>query len=349
MGWEIAVVLVLVLVNGVFAMSELALVSARRSRLRRMAADGSRGAAAALDLMADTTRFLSTVQIGITSVAILAGVYSGTTIAHSLADLFVEQGLRPETARPLAIGLVVALVTFLSLVVGELVPKRIGLSHSERIAALVARPMSLMARTGAPLVWVLQRSTEGLLRLLRSGSPPTGSVTEEEVRTLIAEAAEAGVFQTGQHEMIEGVLHLAERTVESVMTPASAAVWIRTDDDAETVRAKMAESGRSRFPVGDSMPGGLRGVVLAKDLFRHVMQAGRLDISESLRPPLVVGRRLSLLRLVEIFRETPVHLAVIVDEHGGTLGIVTPTDVLTAIAGDLPDDADAAPPERGDQ
>lgn len=344
MGWEIAVVLVLVLINGVFAMSELALVSARRSRLRRMAAEGSRGAAAALDLMADTTRFLSTVQIGITGVAILAGVYSGTTIAHSLAELLAEQGMRPETARPLAIGLVVAFVTFLSLVAGELVPKRIGLAHAERIAALVARPMTVLARIGAPLVWLLQRSTERLLRMLGTGSPRTGSVTEEEVRTLIGEAAEAGVFQAGQHEMIEGVLHLAERTVESTMTPAHAVVWIRPDDDADTVRAKMAESGRSRFPVGDPGPGGLRGIVLAKDLFGRVMQAGGLDISDSLRTPLVVGRRVSLLRLVEIFRVAPVHLAVVVDEHGHTLGIVTPTDVLTAIAGDLPENALAEPP-----
>lgn len=342
---DLAIVLLLILVNGFFAMSELALVSARRGRLRALARGGSKGAAVALALLSDPTRFLSTVQIGITAVGIAAGAYSGATLAEPLAALLSGLPLPASLPLlPLSFALVVAVITYLTLVAGELVPKRLALARAEEIAAAVAGPMALLARIATPLVVLLRGSTEALLRLLGRSDPERLAVTEEEVRALIAEGTEIGVFHAAERNLIEGVLRLADRPVASTMTPRERVVWLELDEPVERVRAKFAETGRSRFLVGAGSLDSLRGMVLAKDLATRQLAGESTDLRACLRFPLEVRDSLPILRALDLFRITGIHLAVVRDADGRVAGILTPTDVLQAIAGDLPEEDRAEEP-----
>src|ERR671916_851384 len=245
--WELLVVAFLILLNGFFAMSELAVGFSPR---------------AALNLLDEPTRFLSTVQVGITLVGVLAGAYSGTTLAEPLGDaLFAEMG---QAAYPISVGIVVAGITYLSLVVGELVPKRIAMNDPERTAARVAPFMARLSVAGAPIVWLLRASTEALIRLLRVPEKPESTVTEEEVKSLIAEGTRAGVFHAAERDMIDGVLRLADRSVRSVMTPRVEIVWVDLDDPPETIQQEIADSGHSRFPAGRRGLDELSGIVHTK-------------------------------------------------------------------------------------
>jgi len=336
------ILLLLIFVNGLFAMAELAVFSSRPTRLRQMADGGSRGARAALRLLDEPTRFLSTVQIGITLIGVLSGVYSGAQFAAPLGQWLAGfERLAPivEYTDTLAYGIVVVVVTYLSLVIGELVPKRWALTNPEAMAALVARPMEIVAHASAPLVWLLQGSTELVVRALRLRKSTSRGVTEEEIRAMIAEATRAGVFHIDEHRMIEGVLRLPDRTVRSIMIPRGDVVWLDVDDSRETVWDAVRASSHSRYPVCRGEFDELLGVVQTGDLADWLRDPAAGDLVSRLRAPLIVHESTRILRLLDLFRESKLNFAVVVDEHGSIEGIVTPGNILTAIAGELPEAA----------
>ncbi|MGE0030797.1 MAG: hemolysin family protein [Steroidobacteraceae bacterium] len=349
------ILMALILVNGLFAMAELAVFSSRTTRLRQLAQGGSGGARAALRLLDDPTRFLSTVQIGITLIGVLAGLYSGLHFAEPLAAWLVGFELLAPVAEYLdtaAYGIVVVAVTFLSLVIGELVPKRFALAHAEAIASALARPMQVVALLFAPLVWVLQGATELVASLLGLRKTTTRAVSEEEIRSMIAEATQTGVFQVAEHQMIEGVLRLPDRTVRTIMIPRGDVVWLDAGDTRESVWNTVRTSGHSRYPVCRGQLDELLGIVLTGELAEWLGDPASGELATRVRAPLVVHESTRILRLLELFRESKVHFAVIVDEHGSIEGVVTPVDILTAITGELPEAASEEAPEavmRDDQ
>lgn len=333
---QVLILLALLLVNGLFAMAELAVVSSRRTRLEQLAREGNRGARAALVLLDEPTRFLSTVQIGITLIGVLAGVYSGANFAGPLERQLESWGLAIDYAETLAYGLVVVGVTYLSLVIGELVPKRWALGRPEAIAAAVAPAMQGLAAASAPAVWVLQRSTDLLLSVLGLAKATRAAVSEEEIRAMIAEGAQKGVFHREEQRMIEGVLKLADRTVRNVMLPRGDILWLDADATRESVWSEVRKGGHSRYLVCRGEIDELAGVVQVTDLLEWV-RGGEGGLEQRAAAPLIVHETTTVLRLLDLFREAAVHLAVVVDEHGSIEGIVTPGDVLRAIAGELPD------------
>jgi putative hemolysin len=342
------ILVALILVNGLFAMAELSLFSSRATRLRQLAQEGSRGARAALRLLDNPTRFLSTVQFYITLIGVLAGVYSGARFAAPLADWLARFALLAPVARYLdttAYGIVVVGVTFLSLIIGELVPKRWALTNPEAIAARLAPLMEALAIVSKPFVWVLQGSTELVVGLLGLRASSSRAVSEEEIRSMIAEATHTGIFHVAEHQMIEGVLRLPDRTVRSIMIPRGDVVWLDAADSRETVWNAVRTSGHSRYPVCRGQLDELVGVVMTGDLAEWLGNREAGELASFARAPLIVHESTRILRLLELFRESKVHFAVIVDEHGSIEGVVTPSDILTAIAGELPEAASEEPAE----
>lgn len=334
---ELLVVFVLTLVNGLLAMSELAIVSARKARLEARAADGSRGARIALKLAEDPTGFLSTVQMGITLVGVVSGAFSGATLGARLGGWLNQFPLFFPHGPTIAFVFVVVAITYLSLVIGELVPKRMALANPEGIAVVAAGPMRVLAWIGAPIIWLLRASTESVLKLFGVSVTRDETVSEEEVRALISEGTEAGVFEPQEKEMIEGVLRLADRTVRVIMTPRTEVVWMDRAADIGSIAETIARSHHSRVLICDGGIDVPLGVLATRDLLDAALRGDAISLDAFLTAPIIVTDWTPVLRLIELFRREGVHFAVVVDEYGSTLGIVTPTDVLETIAGDLPE------------
>ena len=343
--WEIAIVLFLVLLNGYFSMSELAVVSARRARLQHLADQRVRGARTAIALAEDPGRFLSTVQVGITLVGVLTGAFGGASLAGYLAAWLRPIPALEGWADGIALAVVVLAITYVTLIAGELVPKRLALIAPESIALRVSRPMRFLSRIGGPIVWVLQKSTDGVLALFGVDRTKSPTVSEDEVRMMIAEGTSAGVFHQAERHMIERLLRLADRSVQAIMTPRFDVVWLDTNDAWEVVRREIAASGHSRLLVCRGEIDEVVGVVQTKDLVDINLHVSGFDLKKVVRQPLVVHESTTILRLLEMFREAPVHMAVIVDEYGSLVGLATPIDILGGIAGDLPEAGNEDVPE----
>lgn len=333
--FEIIFIFLLLLANGVFAMSELAIVSARKVRLRQMCDNGDSRACAALELATSPDRFLSTIQIGITLVGILAGAFGGATIAEQLGEQIARVPALTEYGEALGVVSIVVAITYLSLIIGELVPKRFALNHPEKIAKLVARPMKLLSIAMSPIVHLLSVSTSAVLTLLRMKRPTEPLVTEDEIKVLIEQGTQAGVFEKSEQEIVKRVFKLADRSVGSVMTPRLDIVWLRAKASREEIRKKVAESHYSRFPVCDESLDQLLGVVKAKDMLALTLSDAEMNLTSVMKSPLFVPESRSALEVLEVFKSSATHLALIVNEYGSIEGLVTTNDILEAIVGDI--------------
>jgi putative hemolysin len=334
---EILVVVLLVLTNALLAMSELAVVSSRRSRLQELVKRRHPGARVAMRLLDNPTDFLSTVQIGITMIGVLAGAFSGATMAGELGAWLDRWPRIAPYGQPTAIALVVLSITYVSLVVGELLPKRIAFNDPERIASALAPLMRNVARVAAPAVWLLRGSTEGLLRLLGLARQRSMTVTEDEVRMLVAEGTRAGVFMPKEREMIEGVLRLADRTARAIMTPRTEVVWLDVNPTPADIVAQLDVRRLSRFPVCRDTIDHPVGIVHMKDLARAALAGQPIALADIALRPLVVLDGTPVLKLLEGFKREGLHMAMVVDEYGATQGVVTLADIIEAVAGTLPE------------
>ncbi|KAA0682844.1 hemolysin family protein [Roseomonas genomospecies 6] len=339
--FEIGIVVALTLLNGVFSMSELAVVSSRKARLQTMADAGNRGARAALRLIDDPGRFLSTVQIGITLVGVVAGAYGGATLGDRFGVWLDTIPALTGYGRAIGVATVLVGITYLSIVLGELIPKRIALKSPERVASLVAPLMRMLSRVAAPMVWLLGASTDLVLRLLGLHGEREETITEEEVRSMISEGTQAGVFAPAEKEMIDGVLRLADRSVRSIMTPRPDVLWLDLGDPQDLLLAEIKSGSHSRYPVCRGELDELVGVVHTRDLLDDAVHGRPFDLAASATKPLVVHDGTPILKLLDLMKTSGHHLAIVVDEYGSIEGVVTLTDILETIAGDLPEAGEA--------
>jgi putative hemolysin len=341
---EVSVVVLLILLNGIFAMSEIAVVSARKTRLRQWAEEGNAKARAALELANNPNQFLATIQIGITLVGILAGAFGGATIAKELTVILNDISWLAPYSHPLSLALVVGVIAYLSLIVGELVPKRLALNNPERLAMAIAAPMQVLSRVAYPAVHLLGLSTELLLRALGMRPSTEPLVTEEEIRALIEQGTQAGMFEEAEQEMVERVFRLGDRRVSAVMTPRTEIVWLDREASALEIRRTITESAHSRFLVADGSLDNVLGVVHAKDLLAHILGEQVVNLEATLQQPLYVPESMRALKVLELFKQSGTHIALVIDEYGGIQGLVTPNDILEAIVGDLPEAGEQVEP-----
>lgn len=351
---EIFFLLLLLVLNGLFSMSEMAVVSARKVRLQQLANQGNAKARTALDLADSPNQFLSTVQIGITLISTLAGAFGGATLAEKLANQLKRLPIVFLVAHSdaIALFLVVLMITYLSLVIGELVPKRLALNNPEQIATGVASPMRLLAKLASPAVHLLSYSTDLVLRLLSVGPSTDPEVTEEEIKILIEQGTEAGMFEEAEQEMLNRVFRLGDRRVSALMTPRPDIVWLDLEDSSETNRQVIRDSAHSQFPVCQGDLDSVLGIIKVNDLLSRCLSNQPLDLTAALQRPLYVPESTPGLKVLELFKQSGTHIAIVVDEYGVIQGLVTLNDILEEIVGDIPsldqaDDPQAVQREDG--
>jgi len=338
--FDLVLILALVALNGVLSMSELAIVSSREARLRAMVKSGSKGAQTALDLAADPGRFLSTVQIGITMIGILAGAYSGASLGQPVAQRVALLGIDPETARTIGFTLVIVIVTYASLVIGEIVPKQFALRSPEPIAVIVARPLVWLSKLTAPFVWLLDKTSALIFRVLGLDRESRNQVTAEELHLVVAEAQTAGVLEESERAIISGIVRLADRPVREVMTPRTDVDWIDIHATGEEIRAALRDIPHSRIPVADGSVDNIVGVIQTRDLLTLALDSQPLDLKAMCRQAPVIPDLMDAMDALAVLRNADVPLALVHDEYGHFDGIVTPGSLLAALAGAFTHDLD---------
>lgn len=341
---DLAIILALVVINGVFAMSELAIVSAKTSTLEAKAEAGSTSARTAIALAADPGKFLSTVQIGITLIGIIAGAYSGASLGGPVGERMAALGLPAQYADETGFAVVIALTTYLSVVVGELVPKQLALRNAVPLALIMARPMAFLSRAAAPLVWLLDTSSAAIIRLFGIRRTDEASVTAEELHMIFAEATRSGAIEAEQRQLLTGVVRLAERPVREMMTPRTAVDWIEADADTAEIRQTIEDSPHSLMPVADGSPDTILGVVKVREVLAAMVAGEAVSIRAMMRRVEVVPDQLDAMDALRVLQSSEVAMALVHDEYGHFEGLVTPVDLLTAIVGTFVSDQD-----EGDQ
>jgi len=333
---EILIILFLILLNGVFSMSEIALISARKNRLETAAKKGNTNAKVALDLANSPNKFLSTVQIGITLIGILTGIYSGDKITNDVQGFVSSFTLLKPYSDSIGVGIVVIILTFFSLVLGELLPKRIGLNYPEAIAKGVAVPMKMVSIITMPFIWLLTISTDGIMKVLKIKPTADGKVTEEEIKAIIKESTESGEVQEIEHDIVERVFHIGDRKINSLMTHRKSIVYLSYEDSIEELKAKMLNELHSIYPVCKENMDDVQGVVLLKDLFAN-FEKGEFNLKSITKTPVYLIEHTSAYKALENFKKSKVHYAFVTDEYGLFQGIITLNDILEALVGDASD------------
>ncbi|MBE0688306.1 MAG: HlyC/CorC family transporter [Anaerolineaceae bacterium] len=333
---SIFIILLLIIINGIFAMSEISLISARKVRLQQMSKDGVRSAQAALDISENPNKFLSTVQIGITLIGILSGALGGASISSDLSLIFEKILWLQPYSEILSVAIVVLLTTYFSLVIGELIPKRLGMNSPEKIASAVAMPMKAISWLTSPIVKLLSASTDIGLKILGIEKSTDPIITEEEIKVWMRQGTQSGIFESAEEDMVTGIFRLGERYIDSIMTPRTEIEWIDLDEPFEVILEQVINSNHSRFPVATGELDNVQGMLLVKDLLSKSLNGAIPSIPDIIQPPLFVPDSTSALKALDLIKEAGAHAALVIDEFSGVLGMVTLYDVLKSIVGSIP-------------